>query len=76
MQSRTESLKEACVIMFWSMVTSLVSQLVIFRLLNVDVSIKENLIILLWFTAISIIRNYIIRRYFNRKIKRKYYENY
>jgi hypothetical protein len=48
---------------------SLVSQLVIFPMFGVMVSINDNIAIGLWFTAISLARSYTIRRIFSRRDK-------
>ena len=47
-------------------ITALISQLLIFPLFDINVSIQDNLIIWLYFTIISLIRSYLIRRYFNK----------
>ena len=45
---------------------ALLSQLAIFPLFGIKVSLAENLLIGLFFTIISIARSYVVRRLFNR----------
>ncbi len=42
------------------------SQIFIFPLYNINISISENLEIGLFFTIVSIIRSYTLRRFFNK----------
>ena len=42
------------------------SQLLIFPVMSISVTISENIILTLYFTVVSIIRTYIIRRIFNK----------
>ena len=44
---------------------AVVSQIVIFPLFGIAVSLKDNFMIGLYFTVISIIRSYLLRRLFN-----------
>lgn len=44
---------------------ALLSQIAIFPMFGINVSLSTNLLIGAWFTAISLIRSYIIRRWFN-----------
>lgn len=66
MQSRRWSLIEAVANVLVGLGVSLVSQLVIFHLYGVELSLAQNLKIVLWFTLISIVRSYLLRRIFNR----------
>lgn len=71
-QTKKQSLIESItnvLIGFW---TALVSQLLIFPLFDIEVTIQDNLLIWLYFTLISLIRSYIIRRYFNTKTNAHY----
>jgi accessory gene regulator protein AgrB len=45
---------------------ALLSQIIIFPLFGIQVSLKDNLMIGVFFTVISIIRSYVLRRIFNR----------
>ncbi len=46
---------------------ALASQIVLFPLFGIHISIKTNLWIGFWFTIISIVRSYLLRRAFNYK---------
>lgn len=45
---------------------ALSSQLVIFPMFGMSVSLIDNIQIGIWFTIISLIRSYILRRIFNK----------
>ncbi len=47
------------------LVTSFMIQIVIYPLLNIEVSLNQNIIITLVFFIASIVRGYIVRRLFN-----------
>ena len=47
------------------LVVSLISQIVIFGLYGIHISLGQNIAMTLWFTLISIIRSFCIRRVFN-----------
>jgi len=66
-QTKKQSLIESLTNVFIGYLTALISQLLIFPLFNIQVSIQDNLLIWLYFTIISLLRSYIIRRYFNKK---------
>ena len=66
MQSRTNSLIESAtniLIEYWCAV---LTQLIVFPIMGIDVSLDKNLMIGLVFTLISLLRSYVIRRVFNR----------
>lgn len=44
---------------------ALLSQIIIFPMFGMEVSLHDNIQIGMWFTAISLIRSYILRRVFN-----------
>jgi len=67
MQTRAESLKESACNIAIGYTVALLSQLVVFPIVGVHVSIGTNLEIGLYFTIISLIRSYLVRRWFNRK---------
>lgn len=48
---------------------ALLSQLAIFPLFGIHVSMSDNLLIGAWFTAISLARSYALRRLFNRRVR-------
>jgi hypothetical protein len=47
------------------LVVSFISQIAIFKLYDIHISVTQNVEITIWFTVISIIRSYLIRRWFN-----------
>ena len=65
MQSKKMSLIETIVGVTIGYVVALLSQIVVFPLFNIEVSLIDNLLIGLLFTVISIIRGYFVRRLFN-----------
>lgn len=77
-QSRLESLIETVMNTAIGYGVALLSQLLVFSMVGIHVSLTTNLVIGAWFTAISIARGYVIRRWFNarlwRSIRREYLE--
>ena len=67
-QSRLQSLIESLMNIMIGYGVALASQLVIFPLFDIHVSLGTNLWIGAWFTAISLVRSYVIRRWFNRRL--------
>ena len=65
-QSKKFSLIEATTNTAIGFVIALCTQLVIYPVMGIVVSIQENIIITAVFTAVSILRGYIIRRLFNK----------
>jgi hypothetical protein len=47
---------------------ALLSQILIFPLFDIHISLSTNLWIGFWFTLISLIRSYVIRRWFNARL--------
>ena len=45
---------------------SVLSQIILFPLFGIHVSVGSNMKIGLWFTAISILRSCLLRRFFNK----------
>lgn len=64
-QTRVESLIESTVNIIIGYLVALGSQLIIFPVMGIYVTLQTNLIIGFWFTLISLTRSYIIRRWFN-----------
>jgi hypothetical protein len=65
MQSRRQSMAETVASVAIGYVVALLSQLAIFPVFGLQVTLTENLLIGAWFTAISIVRGYYVRRFFN-----------
>lgn len=67
-QTKIGSLVEALMnilIGFW---VAILSQVLIFPMVGIDVPLSTNLEIGLWFTLISLVRSYVIRRWFNARL--------
>lgn len=64
-QSRKQSLAETVINVAIGYVVAIGSQLAIFPLFGIHVSLSDNLWIGAWFTVISIARGYAVRRLFN-----------
>ena len=71
MQTKTESFTEASINIVIGYITAIISQLLVFPLFSIEVSLLTNLQIGLYFTLISLARSYLIRRYFNSKSQQK-----
>lgn len=70
MQTRLSSFIESCVNVLIGFIVALVSQLVIFPIYDIQISITDNLAISCWFTLISIARSYFLRRAFNSVVNK------
>jgi hypothetical protein len=64
-QTRLESFLESIVNILIGYFVALISQIIVFPMVDIDVPITTNLVIGLWFTLISLARSYVIRRWFN-----------
>ncbi len=69
MQTRKQSLVESLTNVAVGYIVAVLSQLAVFPLFGITVSISDNLLIGLYFTVISLVRGYLIRRYFNKQHK-------
>ena len=65
MQSRRQSLIEACVGTTIGYIVALLTQFFVYWLWDIPVSLGQNLSIGLVFTVVSLIRSYWVRRLFN-----------
>ena len=68
MQSKLQSLIESLTNILIGYLTALLSQVLIFPLFDIYVSLQDNLLIGLYFTIISLLRSYSVRRYFNKRV--------
>ena len=68
MQTKYQSLIESLTNILIGYLTALLSQVLIFPLFNIYVSLQDNLLIGLYFTIISLLRSYLVRRYFNKRV--------
>lgn len=69
-QSKLESFVETCINTAIGYVIALISQLLVFPLVGINVPFSTNLEIGAWFTVISVLRGYVVRRWFNARLKR------
>jgi hypothetical protein len=69
-QTKLGSLYEAIINIIIGAGVALTSQLIIFPLYGIEVSMGTNLGILAWFTGISVVRSYVIRRWFNANLRK------
>jgi hypothetical protein len=67
-QTRIGSLIESLMNIAIGYGVALLSQLAVFPMFGIHVSLSTNLWIGAWFTVISLIRSYIIRRWFNKRL--------
>ena len=67
-QTRLESLAEVCLNVAIGWIVALLTQLLVFPLFGINVTVGQQLSISVIFTTVSIIRSYIIRRWFNAGI--------
>ena len=68
MQSKLQSLLESLSNIAIGYSVAVLSQLLVFPLFDIDVTLGDNLLIGAYFTAISLSRSYIIRRWFNKMV--------
>ncbi len=67
-QTRLGSLIESAMNIAIGYGVALASQIAIFPMFGIHVTMSTNLWIGAWFTAISLVRSYVIRRWFNAKL--------
>lgn len=65
MQSKKMSLIETVFSVIIGYIISIIAQLTIFPIYDINISFSDNLAIGLFFTVVSIIRGYYVRRLFN-----------
>lgn len=69
-QTKLESLAEVIINVAIGWVIALLTQLIVFPMFGINVTVGEQLSISVIFTAVSIARTYVIRRWFNAGIHR------
>lgn len=70
-QSRTLSFVEALTNVTVGLLIALATQVILFRLLGIEVITEQTLIIAAVFTAVSVLRSYVVRRLFERLRSRR-----
>lgn len=68
-QSKKHSALESATNVIVGLLVSIITQMALYPILGIPVSMKQNLIITMVFFILSFVRGYIIRRIFNNKIK-------
>ena len=71
MQTKKQSIIEVITNTVVGLAFSFAIQVIVYPLLDVDVSINQNLLITLMFFIASILRGYILRRLFTKLFKNK-----
>lgn len=64
-QTRKQSLTESILNVVIGYIVAIMSQIAVYPLFDIHITIQDNLMIGLYFTAISLVRSYVIRRIFN-----------
>lgn len=64
-QSRTYSAIESVTNVVVGYGIALLSQMVIYSLMDIPVPMRLQLVIGVWFTVVSLVRSYVVRRAFN-----------
>lgn len=67
-QTRLESLVEVLINVAIGWVIALITQLLVFPLFGINITVVEQLGISVIFTIVSIVRGYVIRRWFNARL--------
>lgn len=67
-QTKLSSFIESVINILIGYGVALISQIILFPLFDINISIQTNLWIGAWFTLISLVRSYVIRRWFNAKL--------
>lgn len=67
-QTRIDSLVEVLLNVAIGWVIALVTQLLVFPMFGINISIGDQLGISVIFTVVSIVRGYVIRRWFNARL--------
>lgn len=65
-QSKKHSALESITNVVIGLITSIVTQMILYPILGIPVTFSQNLIITAVFFVISFVRGYVIRRFFNR----------
>ena len=68
-QSKLESLIESAINTGLGFLVAMVTQILIYPLFDIDVTMGDQSLLALIFTAMSLVRGYIVRRYFNTYFK-------
>lgn len=67
-QTKLESLVEVLLNVAIGWVIALITQVLVFPLFGINITLKDQLGISVIFTIVSIVRGYVIRRWFNARL--------
>lgn len=67
-QTKKQSLIESVTNVLIGMAISLIVQIIVYPLMDIEVKFIQNIYLTLIFTVVSIARSYVVRRFFNNKI--------
>lgn len=67
--TRLESFIESVINTGLGFLLALVTQILIYPLFDIEVSLGDQTLLALIFTAVSLVRGYVVRRYFNSYFK-------
>ena len=68
-QSKIESLIESIINTSLGFLVALITQILIYPIFDIDVTMGDQALLALIFTVVSLVRGYIVRRYFNTYFK-------
>ena len=68
-QSKIESLIESIINTSLGFLVAIITQILIYPLFGIDVTMGDQALLALIFTAVSLVRGYVVRRYFNTYFK-------
>lgn len=68
-QSKLESLTESAINTGLGFLVAMVTQILVYPLFDIDVTVGDQALLALIFTSVSLVRGYIVRRYFNTYFK-------
>lgn len=68
-QTRLESFIESAINTGLGFLLALVTQILIYPLFDIEVSLGDQTLLALIFTTVSLVRGYVVRRYFNSYFK-------
>lgn len=71
MQKRLHSLLESLTNVAIGYSFAIGTQLCVFPLFDIDITMGDNILIGLIFTVVSIVRSYVLRRFFTRKTEKE-----
>ena len=68
-QTRLESFIESAINTGLGFLVAMVTQILVYPLFDIDVTVGDQALLALIFTAVSLVRGYVVRMYFNTYFK-------